>query len=98
LNTKNENIKLDNTIVTNTELLNELKQYLEEQMIRATDMNPHLKLEFAKMTIRTKSIEIRMRLRKKEYNDLRDLNDQIIQNSELLKRYTDENSLNIITR
>ena len=98
MNTKNENIKLDNTIVTNTELLNELKQYLEEQMIRATDMNPHLKLEFAKMTIRTKSIEIRMRLRKKEYNDLRDLNDQIIQNSELLKRYTDENSLNIITR
>jgi hypothetical protein len=98
LNTKNENIKLDNTIVTNTELLNELKQYLEEQMIRATDMNPHLKLEFAKMTIRTKSIEIRMRLRKKEYNDLRDLNDQIIQNSKLLKRYTDENSLNIITR
>ena len=67
-------------------------------MIRATDMNPHLKLEFAKMTIRTKSIEIRMRLRKKEYNDLKDLNDQIIQNSELLKRYTDENSLNIITR
>ena len=98
MNTKNENIKLDNTIVTNTELLNELKQYLEEQMIRATDMNPHLKLKFAKMTIRTKSIEIRMRLRKKEYNDLRDLNDQIIQNSELLKRYTDENSLNIITR
>jgi len=98
LNTKNENIKLDNTIVTNTEILNELKQYLEEQMIRATDMNPHLKLEFAKMTIRTKSIEIRMRLRKKEYNDLRDLNDQIIQNSELLKRYNDENSLNIITR
>ena len=67
-------------------------------MIWATDTNPHLKLEFAKMTIRTKSIEIRMRLRKKEYNDLRDLNDQIIQNSELLKRYTDENSLNIITR
>jgi hypothetical protein len=52
----------------------------------------------AKMTITTKSIEIRIRLRKKEYNDLRDLNDQIIQNSELLKRYTDENSLNIITR
>jgi len=39
-----------------------------------------------------------MRLRKKENNKLRDLNDQISQNSELLKRYTDENSLNIITR
>jgi len=30
-----------------------------------------------------------MRLRKKENNELRDLNDQISQNSELLKRYTD---------
>jgi hypothetical protein len=73
--------KLDNTIVTNTELLNELKQYLEEQMVQATVMNPHTKLEFAKMTIRTKAIEIRMRLRKKENNELRDLNDQISQNS-----------------
>ena len=98
INTKNEHIKLDNTIVTNTELLNELRQYLEEQMIQAIDMNPPLKLEFANMTIRTKAIEIGMRLRKKENNELRDLNDQISQNSELLKRYTDENSLNIITR
>jgi hypothetical protein len=98
INTKNEHIKLDNTIVTNTELLNELRQYLEEQMIQAINMNPHMKLEFANMTIRTKAIEIGMRLRKKENNELRDLNDQISQNSELLKRYTDENSLNIITR
>jgi hypothetical protein len=80
-NTKNEHIKLDNTIVTNTELLNELKQYLEEQMIQAIDMNPHMKLEFTKMTIRTKAIEISMRLRKKENNGLRDLNDQISQNN-----------------
>jgi hypothetical protein len=65
INTKNEHIKLDNTIVTNTELLNELRQYLEEQMIQTSDMNPHMKLEFAKMTIRTKAIEISMRLRKK---------------------------------
>jgi len=81
MNTKNEHIKLYNTIVTNTELLNELKQYLEEQMVQATVMSPHTKLEFAKMTIRTKAIEIRMRLRKKENNELRDLNDQISQNS-----------------
>ena len=67
-------------------------------MIQATDMNPHMKLEFAKMTISTKAIEISTRLRKKENNELRDLNDQISQNSELLKRYTDENSLNTITR
>jgi hypothetical protein len=55
-------------------------------MTQATDMNPHIKLEFAKMTIRTKAIEISMRFRKKENNELRDLNDQIVQNSELLKR------------
>jgi hypothetical protein len=67
-------------------------------MIQAVNMNPHMKLEFAKMTIRTKVIEISMRMRRNENNELRDLNDQIIQNSELLKRYTDENSLNIITR
>ena len=67
-------------------------------MIQATDMNPHMKLEFAKMTIWTKAIEISTRLRKKENNELIDLNDQISQNSELLKRYTDENSLSLITR
>ncbi len=39
-----------------------------------------------------------MRLRKKENNELRDLNDQISLNSCLIKRYTDENSLNMITR
>jgi hypothetical protein len=55
-------------------------------MIQTTDMNPHMKLEFAKITIRTKAIEISMRLRKKENNELRDLNDQIRQNSKLLKR------------
>ena len=50
-------------------------------MIQAIDMNPHMKLEFTKMTIRTKAIEISMRLRKKENNGLRDLNDQISQNN-----------------
>ena len=67
-------------------------------MTQTDDMNPHLRLEFAKMTIRTKAIEINMRLRKKENNELRDLNDQISRNSELLKTHTDENSLNILTR
>jgi len=67
-------------------------------MIQAANMNPHMKLDFAKMTIRTKAIEISLRLRMKENSELRDLNDQICQNSDLLKRYTDQNSLNIITR
>jgi hypothetical protein len=97
-NTKNEHVKLDNMIVTNMELLNELKKYLEEQMIQATHMDPHTKLEFAKMTIRTKAIEISMRQRKRENIELKDLNDQISQNSELLKRYNDNNNLDIIIR
>ena len=67
-------------------------------MTQTRDMNLHMRLEFAKMTIRTKAIEINMRLRKKENNELRDLNDQISRNSELMKTRTDENSLNIITR
>jgi hypothetical protein len=46
--TKNEHVKLDNMIVTNTELLNELKKYLEEQMTQATHMDPHTKLELQK--------------------------------------------------
>ncbi len=53
INTKTEHIKLDNKIVTNTELLQELRQYLEEQMTQTANMNTHMKLEFAKMTIRT---------------------------------------------
>jgi hypothetical protein len=39
-------------------------------MTQTTNMNPHMKLEFAKMTIRTKAIEINMRLRKKEITEL----------------------------
>jgi hypothetical protein len=58
---KNKHIKLDNTIVTNNDLLNELKQYVEEQMIQAAHINPQMKLEFTKITIRTKAIEISMR-------------------------------------
>jgi hypothetical protein len=50
-------------------------------MTHATDMNPHMTLEFAKMTIRTTAIGISMRLREKENNELWDLNDPIIKNS-----------------
>jgi hypothetical protein len=98
INTRNEHIKLDNSIVTNAELLQELKRYLEEQMMQTTDMDPHTKLEFAKMTIRTKAIKINMRLRKKENTELKDLNDQISRNTELLQTQIDDNNLNTITR
>ena len=53
-------------------------------MIQAIDKNPHMRLEFAKMTISTKAIDISIRLRKKDNNELRDLNDQISQNIEFL--------------
>ncbi len=67
---RNEHIKLDNSKVTNIEQLQELKQYLEEEMAQTAGMDPHTKLEFVKMTIRTKAIEINMRLRKKENIEL----------------------------
>ena len=95
---RNEHVKLDNSIVTNTEHLHELKQYLEEQMAQTVGMDPHTKLEFVKMTIRTKAIEINMRLRKKENIELKDLNDQISRNTEILQTPLAPNNLQTITR
>ena len=58
---RNEHIKLDNDIVLNSLTLAELSTYVEEQVASAIWMNPHMKLEFTKMTIRTKALEIMAR-------------------------------------
>ena len=60
-------------------------------------MEPHTRLELAKMTIHTKNIDISLRLRKKDNNTLKNLNDQINKSIKLRKKYTDENSLYILT-
>jgi hypothetical protein len=60
--------------------------------VNIQNFNPHKKLEFAKMTIRTKAIDIMARTRKKEYLLLKELNSEIAQNTQLLTVYTDRNS------
>jgi hypothetical protein len=71
---RNEHIKLDNGVVQNKETLNELTSYVNEQLLTATDMNPHVKLEFTKMTIRTKALEIMARNKRKENERLNEIN------------------------
>ena len=66
-------------------------------MTQTTRMDPHTRLQFAKMTIHTKNIDINLRLRKKDTNTLKNLNDQINKSIKLRKKYTDGNSLYILT-
>jgi hypothetical protein len=78
--------KLDPQVVTNPEALTELRQYLFDQL-STVDINstPHFKLEFVKMTIRTKSLEISKALRDAEVVNLKFINDDIRLHEELLK-------------
>jgi hypothetical protein len=65
-------------------------------MLTALGMNPHTKLEFAKMTIRTKALEL-MRLSKRQAEtELKAINDEIQLNTILMTRHHDENSQNIL--
>lgn len=93
---RNEHIKLDNDIIKNHEYFTEINNYLIEQLSTAQHMNPHSKLDFAKMTIRTKTIEIMQRNKKKLVSELHELNEEIIKNNDLLTRYTDPQSQQIL--
>ena len=66
-------------------------------MTQTAHMDPHAKVQFAKMTMQTKCIRISMRLRIKDDNVLKNLNDQRNKIIKLRKRFTEENSLNILT-
>jgi hypothetical protein len=94
---RNEHVKLDNGVVQNKETLNELMSYVNEQLLTATDMNPHVKLEFTKMTIRTKALEIMARNKRKESERLNEINSSIKENMRLLTLYTDQHSHRILT-
>jgi exonuclease III len=94
---RNAHIKLDDDIVKNPDTLQELKTYLIEQLNEALHLNPHLLLDFAKMTIRTKAMDINARLRRKINSELSRLNAEILTNSALLIRYTDENSQRVLS-
>jgi hypothetical protein len=47
-------------------------------------MDPHTKLEFAKMLIRTKTLEINKRNIKRVFSELKELNEDIDRNTNLL--------------
>jgi hypothetical protein len=49
-------------------------------------MNPHMKLEFAKMSIRTVTLSIMKRERSREITELNEINQDIVSNTELLTR------------
>jgi hypothetical protein len=89
---RSEHVKLDNAVVQDKETLSELITYVNEQMLTAAGMNPHVKLEFAKMTIRTKALDIMSRCKRKENERLKEINDCIKENMRLLTVYWDVQS------
>ncbi len=77
--------RLDPQVVQDRESLLELRQYLEEQLATLDpNTNPHRHLEFAKMTIRTKALQLGKKLREADKINLQILNDDIIQHERLL--------------
>ncbi len=88
----NEHVKLCNEVVKNTKTLLELREYVQAQMETAVNMDPHMKLEFLKMTIRTKALEIMARCRKMQNERLKELELEICTNTKLLADHADADS------
>jgi hypothetical protein len=95
---RNEHVKLDDKVVKDSATLLELRTYLLSQLETARGMSPHMLLDFAKMSVRTKSLEISARLRRKESERLTEINDEINKCTDLLTRYVDEASQVILMR
>jgi hypothetical protein len=95
---KNSHVKLDNDILKNNEALTELRSYLIAQLSdpQATSFDPQNKLEFAKMTIRAKALDIKARNKKKVNETLAGINKDIATNSRLLSSENDERLKNIL--
>ncbi len=94
---RNDHIKLDNAIIKNPVLLNEIRDYVANQLESAQHMNPHMKLEFAKMSIRTITLSIMKRERTREASELADINCDIATNTSLLTRSLPPAELRTIT-
>jgi exonuclease III len=94
---RNDHIKLDNNIIKNPLFLNEIREYVINQLEDASNMNPHMKLEFAKMSIRTITLAIMKRERKRESLELEDINRDIATNTMLLTRQLAAADLRTIT-
>jgi len=93
---RNEHVKLDNDIIKTPELRIEIENYLTEQLATADHMNPHAKLDFAKMTVRTKTLEIMKRQKEIVNNDLKEINAEIQLNIDLMTRHYDNYSQQIL--
>jgi hypothetical protein len=96
----NSHVKLDNDILKKNETLNELRAYLIEQLSdpQVIYFDPHNKLEFAKMTIRTKALDIMARNKKKVNETLTVINKDIAINSRLLSVENNEMLRGILIR
>jgi hypothetical protein len=96
----NSHVKLDNELLKNNETLLELRSYLIAQLNdpQVTGFNPHNKLEFAKMTIRTKALDIMARNKKKANDILKGINRDIVTNTRLLSIENNELLRNILIR
>jgi len=97
---KSSHVKLDNDILKNPEMLNELRSYLIMQLndAHARDFNPHTKLEFAKMTIRTKALDLIAKNKKKVNVRLVELNKDINNNMRLMALQTNANIQDMLMR
>jgi len=79
--------RLDPKVVLDIDSLTQLRSYLTEQLATIDpNANPHFILEFAKMTIRTKSIELGKKLLDAETTNLKLLDDDIKIHVELLRQ------------
>jgi endonuclease/exonuclease/phosphatase (EEP) superfamily protein YafD len=94
---KNDHVKLDNEIIKNPTFLSEIREYVTEQLATATHMNPHLKLEFFKMTVRTITLAIMKRERQREISELAEINGDILTLTGLLTRPQSQTDARIIT-
>jgi len=94
---RNEHVKLDNKVVLDQHTLQELTDYVKEQLDTAHWMAPQMKLDFAKMSVRTKAIEIMARTKREENMQLREINSEISENMRLLTIYTNPQSHQILT-
>jgi hypothetical protein len=92
----NEHVKLCNSIVTHPQSLAELREYVQEQMVTAVNMDPHMKLEFLKMSIRTKALQLMATKCKQQAQRLTELEADINANTALLANHTDADSQDIL--
>jgi hypothetical protein len=93
-----EHGKLDNDIISNAEHLYEGRGYMLIQLQDAQHMGAHTKLEFAKMSIHTKALEIMHWKWKKTFNELQELDEDIKQNTDHLTKYLDVVSQDVLTQ